>query len=726
MKLPSGALLTVHEDGSYEYDTSTAFDRLIATAAENDLFTYTIQDSNGATSTATVTINIQGKNDAPTGITLSNDRVTTSNIVGLLTTIDVDTPDSHTYSIENQPASNFAISGSQLVINNRTGMVLGSTQLVTIRTTDAAGSSLSQVFPITIGSLGNANQAPIAVADSIAGSTLAVQALQVISNDSDPDGDSIMITRVNGAGIDFDNPVFLTLGRLELVSRNGNVNFHFFPNGTPGTQTFTYTISDGDLTATATVTLTLNAANRPPVANADTFGSSAPLVLEDVVFSGNVQLNDSDPDGDVLTSVLLTQPSKGSVAMLADGSFTFTPLPNENGTTSFTYRLLDGRGGVAVGSVQINITSVNDAPVGTNKTISQTIAPDVQAADIVFAESDFGFTDPADLIPNVLSGVRITSLPAAGRGTLKLNGTAITAADTIIPAADIAAGRLRFTPAINGFGTDYVGFDFAVIDNGGTTNGGINTDPTPNRLNFNLLSSDSTGPRITNVFVNSTAWTSTFRDFVDQVNPGVLPLAADGNARGYRVSIGAGQTNVLPWANINQIVLQFNEDVGSSLQALTASDFVISGTSGVNADNSLGAIPVVIGYNPTTDYNPATRLLTLRLNQSMAPSSLQLSIASSKIRDVSNNVLNGEWADNVSTQSGNAVEGGSFAFSIHVLPGDVNRSSAVSSVDLEAIALTRFFTQVGYSIWGDIDGNNIINAADRDAVLRRLGSRRVP
>jgi hypothetical protein len=183
---------------------------------------------------------------------------------------------------------------------------------------------------------------------------------------------------------------------------------------------------------------------------------------------------------------------------------------------------------------------------------------------------------------------------------------------------------------------------------------------------------------------------------------------------------------VLPWANINQIVLQFNEDVGSSLQALTASDFVISGTSGVNADNSLGAIPVVIGYNPTTDYNPATRLLTLRLNQSMAPSSLQLSIASSKIRDVSNNVLNGEWADNVSTQSGNAVEGGSFAFSIHVLPGDVNLSSAVSSVDLEAIALTRFFTQVGYSIWGDIYGNNIINAADRDAVLRRLGSRRVP
>jgi hypothetical protein len=232
------------------------------------------------------------------------------------------------------------------------------------------------------------------------------------------------------------------------------------------------------------------------------------------------------------------------------------------------------------------------------------------------------------------------------------------------------------------------------------------------------------GPRITNVFVNSTAWSNNFRDLVDQPTPGVLPL--DGNARGYLVSRGPGQTGVLPWANINQIVIQFNEDVGPSLQGLLASDFVISGTSGVNADNSLGAIPVVSSFNPTTDYNSSTRMLTLRLNQSMAASTLQLSIASTKIRDVSSNALNGEWIDNSSVQSGNEIEGGDFAFTIHTLPGDANRDGFVTAADAELIPGTRNFTNVLYLMWGDIDGNNITNATDRDGILRRIGSRRLP
>ncbi len=119
-----------------------------------------------------------------------------------------------------------------------------------------------------------------------------------------------------------------------------------------------------------------------------------------------------------------------------------------------------------------------------------------------------------------------------------------------------------------------------------------------------MNSSDTTGPRISGLFVNSTAWSNNFRDFVDQPTPGTLPL--DGNARGYLVSKGSGQTGVLPWANINQIILQFNEDVGPSLQGLLASDFVISGTSGVNSDNSLGAIQLcrVSTQRPITTPRP--------------------------------------------------------------------------------------------------------------------------
>uniref|UniRef100_UPI003735E936 Ig-like domain-containing protein n=1 Tax=Shewanella maritima TaxID=2520507 RepID=UPI003735E936 len=63
--LPSGALLTIYSDGTYSYNPNDAFDSLTAGQVDQDTFTYTITDANGATDTATVTINIIGANDAP-------------------------------------------------------------------------------------------------------------------------------------------------------------------------------------------------------------------------------------------------------------------------------------------------------------------------------------------------------------------------------------------------------------------------------------------------------------------------------------------------------------------------------------------------------------------------------------------------------------------------------------------------------------------------------------
>jgi VCBS repeat-containing protein len=149
-KLPSGALLTVQSDGSYDYDPNGAFDNLSIGATRNDFFAYTIADSNGVESTATVTITVQGRNDAPTGILLSNTRVTLSNVVGTLSTVDKDLGDTHTYAIINQPTNTFAISGSQLVVNNRTGLLLGETRFLTIEATDLAGAKTTQTFELLI------------------------------------------------------------------------------------------------------------------------------------------------------------------------------------------------------------------------------------------------------------------------------------------------------------------------------------------------------------------------------------------------------------------------------------------------------------------------------------------------------------------------------------------------------------------------------------------------
>ena len=48
--------------------------------------------------------------------------------------------------------------------------------------------------------------------------------------------------------------------------------------------------------------------------------------------------NDTDVEGDALTAVLVGGPSHGTVALNANGSFTYTPAANYNGSDSFTYR----------------------------------------------------------------------------------------------------------------------------------------------------------------------------------------------------------------------------------------------------------------------------------------------------------------------------------------------------------------------------------------------------
>src|SRR5207253_448967 len=62
---------------------------------------------------------------------------------------------------------------------------------------------------------------------------------------------------------------------------------------------------------------------------------------------------------------------------------------------------------------------------------------------------------------------------------------AVTAGD-FIPLADITGGKLKFTPALNDNGTGYTTFTFQVQDDGGTTNGGLDLDQSPNTITVNV------------------------------------------------------------------------------------------------------------------------------------------------------------------------------------------------------------------------------------------------
>ena len=126
------------------------------------------------------------------------------------------------------------------------------------------------------------------------------------------------------------------------------------------------TINDGRSTTTGPMWSFTTA---PPPNTAPVAVNDSAMTNEDTAVSGNVLGNDTDADaGTTLTAALGASPANGTVALAADGSFTYTPNADFNGTDSFTYTASDGTASSNVATVAITVTGVNDAPVAMNDT----------------------------------------------------------------------------------------------------------------------------------------------------------------------------------------------------------------------------------------------------------------------------------------------------------------------------------------------------------------------
>ena len=137
------------------------------------------------------------------------------------------------------------------------------------------------------------------------------------------------------------------------------------------------------------------------------------------------------------------------VVTVADTSL----LNNNSGTSqSITIRATDSAGQTYDEAFSINVTKVNDAPTGADRTV--TINEDTT---YTFSAADFGFSDADG--GDTLSAVRVDTLP--GTGSLTLSGAAVTASQ-VIATANI--GNLVFTPAPDANGTGYASFTFSVRD----------------------------------------------------------------------------------------------------------------------------------------------------------------------------------------------------------------------------------------------------------------------
>jgi hypothetical protein len=265
----------------------------------------------------------------------------------------------------------------------------------------------------------------------------------------------------------------------------------------PNTLTFNVAAVN-DAPVGANVTITLNEDNGRALTEAD-FGFSdtadgnafAGVVLTSLPAAGFL-VYDADGGGG-LPGVFASAGQFITAAELAMGALTYYPASHANGAghASFTFQVRDNGGSANGGqdtdqspnTITFNVNPVNDAPSGADKSITGS-----EDDPYIFAAADFGFTDPVE--GNAFFAVKITTLPAAG--DILLNGVAVMAGDFIAVSA-INAGMLTFQPDPDAFGAPYASFTFQVQDNGGTANGGADTDQTPNTITI-AITPDNLAP----------------------------------------------------------------------------------------------------------------------------------------------------------------------------------------------------------------------------------------
>jgi hypothetical protein len=336
-------------------------------------FTYTVADGRGGTATGTVTVTINGVNDAPVATddagftTTPGTPLTLQSSVLLANDTDVE---GHTLKITTVGnAANGTVS-----LNTTTGAVTftptaGYTGAAsfTYTVSDIRGATDTARVNLNVTS-GTGNAPPVANDDTgfstTTGTALSIQTSSLLGNDSDANGDALSITSVGNAA---NGTVTLNTGSggpSTLAAPTGGIVFT--PNaGYSGPASFSYTVSDGKGgtdTATVTVNVTAGTVNAAPVAVDDggfTTRAGSPLSIQ----SSSLLANDTDANGDALSITSVGGASHGTVSLNAStGAIVFTPTAGYTGAAGFTYTVSDGKGGTDTATVDVSVTNPTSSP----------------------------------------------------------------------------------------------------------------------------------------------------------------------------------------------------------------------------------------------------------------------------------------------------------------------------------------------------------------------------
>ncbi|MEA3239624.1 MAG: Ig-like domain-containing protein, partial [Candidatus Bipolaricaulota bacterium] len=288
-----------------------------------DTFTYTASDGNGGTATAMVTVSVATVNDPPVA---QDDSVATNEdtpvtIRVLANDADLD-GDSLVIQSSTKPLHGATVRSGTNIIYTPTPKFNG-TDTFTYTIADGKGGTATATVTVTVIAV---NDPPLAQNDSSAIAEDTPVTILVLSNDSDPDGDSLVVESVT-------HPANGT------VSNNGSNITYTADAGFGGIDTFSYTVADGKGgTSTAKVIVAVSTVNDPPVAQDDSADTD-----EDTLVMIPILANDSDSDGDFLVVESFTQPAHGLV-LNTKTAVSYIPDTGFSGIEKFSYTVSDGNG----------------------------------------------------------------------------------------------------------------------------------------------------------------------------------------------------------------------------------------------------------------------------------------------------------------------------------------------------------------------------------------------
>jgi VCBS repeat-containing protein len=249
------------------------------------------------------------------------------------------------------------------------------------------GTIDSNVATVSISVSGGGNVPPVAVNDAYTtsqGKLLNQPAPGVLANDTDVNGDAL-------------TAVLVTSVSHGMLTLNSSGSFFYTPAANfNGAVSFTYKASDGTAESNvATVNITVNpVSNTAPVAVDDSYSVDENTVLN--VAALGVLANDTDVDGDILTAILASTVSHGSLTFNPNGSFTYTPSANYKGDDSFYYKANDGPN---ESSATVSITVTQAAP--TIVSVNPSHLRLSHSGTVVIEGSDLGGTEAVSFGPGV-------------------------------------------------------------------------------------------------------------------------------------------------------------------------------------------------------------------------------------------------------------------------------------------------------------------------------------